>query len=915
VSTVKEGLGVSAPGTLATALRVGGILLATACGGAAHGPAASAPTASASSPVVHVHKAAVDAGAPARAHPLTNLARRAIGPFAARSSATGAGAGAAIVAWVTSTAKGSGQEVDVIPLDADGSPAAPVSVAATVPDGVTSLVLRPSGSPRGGWLLAWSALMDRGEALTVLALDVHGVPRGEPTEIQRTTDHLTWFDFLPTPSGAVCAWAEETVTSGANLVAVAIDSDGKPVGLAARVARGVARWDVAAGSSGGASEGLALVGLPDTAKTSAGPGRLSWEVLDADGHPRAAEIPVGSSPDVSSDVDAIATANGWLLGWTDRTATDAQVTLALVDAEGHVRGPLQPLEGAGSSSLVALASGPSGSILAWESPRAAAHSERQLRVAEVSREGVIDPTQKSLSLSVATKTAPEVVATASGFALLVVAHACMAPPAQAIAGPCAGPLAPMLVRVDASLQPVQTEPVLLGEDRAPAALVWGLTCDGDRCSALAANGATPTTVFAVDFPPRASPYAAPAVPPLPLDAPRATGLETIASGSVVTDLASARVGEETLLATLSLPKADGPDDHPEPRHKGAGGSTINVYALDATGHTLGPPTTVSAHAVASGGLAMATALRPEDGAALAWVKRDGGDPQVHLAHVDRHGKRLREIQLTSAKGDAGSVSIVAVEGGWLVGWVDGREGSGQVYAARVDAKLDRASREERITTAASDASDVMLATTPGDASRVWLAWSDSRESPSEGLGDIYLTQLRAQDAHRSGEEVRLLATAHHSRSPQIVAWPGAPGGALVAWLEEGPAGLDGPGAIMVAAVDAAGHRAGDAVKVPLPAGSSPTSVALALDDGPRRVARALVARSSGGAVTLEAMRLGADGAPVGSPSALLDLEAEPPFDVAAALSTDAVYYDDIAGGGAERRVRRVGVDWRRWREH
>jgi hypothetical protein len=376
------------------------------------------------------------------------------------------------------------------------------------------------------------------------------------------------------------------------------------------------------------------------------------------------------------------------------------------------------------------------------------------------------------------------------------------------------------------------------------------------------------------------------------------------------------MGEETLLATLALPKADAPDDRADraDRHKGSGGATISLYTLDASGHPLGPPTTVSARAVASGGLAIAPGARPDDGAVVAWVKRDGGDPQVHLAHVDRHGKRLREIQLTSTKGDASSVSIVAVDGGWLVAWVDGRDGGGEVYAARVDSRLDRASHEERITSAAGDASDVTVAVTPGDPSRVWLAWSDPRESPSEGLGDIYLTQLHAQDARRAGDEVRVLATAHHSRSPQIVPWPGGPdgaGGALVAWLEEGPAGLEGPAAVMVARVDAASRRVGEAERLPLPAGSTPTAVSLAVEDGPRRVARALVSRASGGAISLEAARIGADGALVGSPTTLLDLEAEPPFDVAIATSGDAAFVDDAGGQGADHRVRRIAIDWRR----
>ena len=315
-------------------------------------------------------------------------------------------------------------------------------------------------------------------------------------------------------------------------------------------------------------------------------------------------------------------------------------------------------------------------------------------------------------------------------------------------------------------------------------------------------------------------------------------------------------------------------------------------------------------------MAIAAAPRPDDGAVIAWVKRDDGDPQVHLARVDGHGRyaRSREVQLTSAKGDASSVSVATVDDGYLVAWVDGRDGEGEVYTAKVDFQLNRVSREERITTAPGDAADVALAVAPGRQDpRVWLAWSDPRESPGDGLGDIYVTQLRARDAKRTGDEVRLLATATHSRSPQIVPVPEGTdgGGAIVAWLEDGPAGLDAPATVMVARVDRASHRVGGAAKLALPGGNKPTAVTLASEDGPRPSVRALVAGSVGDAVTLLAARLGPDGAVLGTPTTLLDLEAAAPFDVPLALAGDALFFDDSGSSPTEHRVRRAAIDWRR----
>ena len=140
-------------------------------------------------------------------------------------------------------------------------------------------------------------------------------------------------------------------------------------------------------------------------------------------------------------------------------------------------------------------------------------------------------------------------------------------------------------------------------------------------------------------------------------------------------------------------------------------------------------------------------------------------------------------------------------------------------------------------------------------------------------------------------------------------------GATIGWLEEGPAGLEGPAAFMTVRLDGTAHRVGDVTKLPMPQGSNPTAVALSIEDGAHRVARAVVARASNGAVTLEATRIGVDGAIVGAASPLLDLEAAPPFDVALSLSGDAVLFDDAGGEAGEHRIRRAAVDWRKTAAH
>ncbi|MGO9835792.1 MAG: hypothetical protein ACLP1X_16440 [Polyangiaceae bacterium] len=884
MTRVRGGVALAALAALVTSAA------SAACSGSRSGHASTAgqsPAVQPTSTVPAAQRAAEAARAPARSHPVTSLARRSIGPFAAR---TGAGA---IAAWVTGVEKGAGQELVVVPLAPDGARLGDPQVVAKLPEEATSLVVRSAGASRTGWLVAWSALLDRGESLSVLALSADGSAKGSPVDLQRTNDHLAWFDLIPTSRGAVCAWAEETSSGDANILTAAIDFDGKARGMPSRVARGVERWQAV---STGDGVGLALAEPGPLAHSDAArpAGKLTWQRLDAEGQLSGSAIPIGASPTVSSDVDVVPVPGGWLLGWTDLGGEDAAVQLAKVDASGHVEGPTPALSVLGSSSLVALASGPKGAALAWLEPHARSHADHELHLAGVDLDkGLV--ARSGASVEVASPTAPEFVATDGGFALLAFAHACTIE----VPAPCVGPVVPTFVRLGPTLAPEQAEPLYLGDERFAATLAWGLRCSGASCSVLAATSAAPTPVFTVDLPSRPSPFALPLEPPTPPDVARVAGIATVASGLPFSDVAATRSGDVNLVATL----AGVVDTSPGRESDRPRGATILVHAVDDEGRALSPPVTVSSRAVPVGGVAIAAGAKADDAAAIAWVKRDGGDPQVHVALLDQRGKRSQETQLTTAKGDASSVAIARTEAGWLVAWVDSRDGNGEVYVAKIGRDLARLTRERRVTHAPGDAADVALAVRNGVG---WLAWSDARETPREGLGDIYVAKVRPEDATRVGDEVRVLSSAPHSRSPEIV--PMADGGALVAWIEDAPTGIEGPGAAMVARLDASGHVTEGPAKLPLYAPGRPTSLALSESgDG----AHVVMARASGDTVSLDALSLASDGTPSTRAWPLLDLDAPAPFDVALAFAGDALFFDDVGVGRGIHRIRRVAISWRR----
>jgi hypothetical protein len=502
---------------------------------------------------------------------------------------------------------------------------------------------------------------------------------------------------------------------------------------------------------------------------------------------------------------------------------------------------------------------------------------------------------RALSLDAFGRATPELAATATGFAILAPMRTCE-PPATECANQA--PI-PTMVRTDAHLSAVQREPFAFGTD--PASMAWGLTCEADRCLALAASGASPARVRAADISPHVNLKPVPEPAPPPKDAPRVADLKAVQSGESVVDLAAARMGDATLLALLSAR----PDAPAHPSHAADESPRLATYMLttrvvDAAGAS-STPVLITKRALAVGGVSIAAAEKAEDGGAVAWIARENGDPEVHVTRIDKKGKRTNDVQLTTTKGDASDVSITWAGGGWVVAWVDGRDGNGEVYATKVGLDLTRTAREERITTAPGDASD-LVALARGDL--VWLAWADPRDSQADGMADIFVTAIGARDAKRTTVEHRVLATAAHSRTPQLA--PG-PNGVHVAWIEESPMGSERPEASGYGALWGTLDRSGKLVtkpaKLPLAGEGAATSVVLDTGGG---ALHALVARSGRDAITIDAIDLGGRSR---AAYPLLTLDGPPSLDVALVMEGGILYFNDDGPTPADKRARRARIAW------
>ncbi len=812
-------------------------------------------------------------------HGVAIVPDKSIGPYFARRNDRG-------VAVYVAPTEPNARQVIAVPLTARGEPKGQARVVAAAPGETNALLVRATGGEGAGFVAAITALTDKGEALSVVGIADDGASRGAPAEIARGADDIVWTEILPTPRGAVCLWTVETKDGTANVLAVPLDPSGKPRTMPSYVARGVVGWQAVT-----TSRGPALAVVTSSGRPHAKGGTLSLLTLDSDGRALGAPLVVTTEPTVGGDFDVVRSGDELVFAWTDRSGLDPALTVVKLDASFAPGKPVHPLPPLGGSELTGLAGGKAGTLLAWDEPGKRAHAHRRVHFARLSG----DAAESGPTLELQGEGPPELAATDDGFAVLARARACIVRESEPS---CARtPPMPTVVRLDAKLSPTSVEALRL-PDLEPSALAWGLDCSTTPCVALVSASGAPMPVSLVELAARPSAYRLPASGVPDPAAPRALSMVTLAVGEPYAEIATARVATSTLLALITSAV-----DDPSTPHRGPGsGAKLTVREVDAQGHAA-KEETLTTRALSVGGVAIASAEKPEDGAALAWVAREGGDPQVHLTRLDRHGKKTGDVLVTTQPGDASDVALAAVPGGWLVAWVDTRDGNGEVYVARVSKDL-RVAPHERVTKAPGDASDLALLVR-GEVG--WLAWADPRESPSDGFADIYVARVRTTDGHRLGDDARVLATAAHSRSP-VLAPAGA--GVAVGWIEEAASGSESANnatqGAMVAWLDANGRPLQEPTRV-LGAGEGvPSAIALAPATGD--ALRAVLVRATREELVLDALDLGPTTPPRVSP--LVALLGPPTLDVSLVLDGDLLYYTDGGPEASDDRARRLSLAWR-----
>jgi hypothetical protein len=832
-----------------------------------------------------------------------------------------------LAAWVEVVAQN--RDVKLLSLDADGKPRGEPVLVSQVTDDVAWLDVLPNAR---GALLLWEVPHDDRSDLFVVPT-AGGKQEGAPQLVAHEA----------------IGWEAEATERGAAIATVAVDPGA--AAPSSRPRKKPARTPEEASQGRGTKLGKVLLTEVDTrAKASA---------------------PVVVSPEATAQLDVTLAEIGgrYVIAWTDERNIDASVYLAAVDPGGKVAAPphraTAPFGEQALVSLVAEAYGPGAArskrgLLVWEDQIRNLRDGRLLHLATVGGDGQLGKERAGLVLSA--EGAPEIEADGEGFTAVTLAPIHDLPPGVT-AAPQEGvrgdaPVWPVFVRFGADLtvtasEPLRAEP-FAASDGVPY-LTRALSCRAGTCTTLGmgavtgrtpapakSSGArapaepevpvTPAPIALFSLPSRPSPWKAPAMREDDEAPPRVSSVTALFDGEHLEKVAAADlpgqpggtlVGWVTFVLNANI--------GPSPRNgKGKGKAkreeepptaALGVRPI-SPGGVPGKPVLISKKAVSEGGIALAPAPA-HDGkkveTALAWVARERNEPQVFVTKLGPDGEKLAQKGVTvisRKKGDRASTATdVAIayaggEGGggdgWITAWVDTRDGNAEIYAAKLDRGLTKTVPDQRITNAPGDSVEVQIAVRGKNA---FLVWTDARGNPGDGKGDIYLTRLDAATLKKAGPEVRLFASAAHSRTPQIVP---TKSGFVVSWIEESddPKGAregGGESTLRVARLDENGAVIGAPERVRV--GEEQSAVTSAAIGCAGDVCRGVLTASVGEVLTLGAFRLtpGSPAGPVKTIAALTGSSQDPSPSFANPGATALFFADDAVGGNG--RLRWMQIAW------
>lgn len=716
----------------------------------------------------------------------------------------------ALVAYVK------GGQVVVQPVDLDGTSRGEPAVIATASHPSAITVVRQAGA----FYVAWDDKVEQNRVLTYAVVDVTGQKRGGPFKLAPIASEVGFFDFARAGDASFLVYELSAAEGTSDLYGVQVDEhEPKAARSPVPIAKGVHAW--AATSTPDAAARDVAFGLVRGKADAQGNvrGRVSMVRLDATGKV-SPEIVVRDKPTAELDLQIAQTAGGELFAWTDYEDPEGLVFVARV-RDGKVElAPRRLFEAPGPQALVGLTAPETKGndvLVGWETPEDAG-AVRSLRLTHVT--GADAKPARTVGLLFAGQGVPDLAPDADGYALLTLAPAIYDGAPEA-ANP---PIWPTIVRFDKTLTPRSSEPVRFPQAAADTGVpdvTHALACEKGRCTILSHSLAERVNVFVVEAPVRDTTWHSVARTGA-TDAATLVPAASLAENVDVSDVAALRLSGTKGFAAYVTFLAEGTAS-PEAAPKGEPPYAAELAILPLEGNALrGKPLVVSKRALSAGGVAVAS-LPGKQGqeAAIAWVASDKGEPQVFVTKLDEDGKKLGQKKVTTVdrkkrKSGASSVAIASASDGkrppgYVVAWVDTRDGKAEVYAARVNRDLEKTVVDKRLTSSqAGDAADLSIVVRDKDA---FVAFSGATAG---GPGDIFLLRLDAATLEPATKEVRVFASEGHSRAPQLIAVGDK---LMLLWIEDAPSASEGRSALRVGFVDPGGQLEREPARIDVPGGA------------------------------------------------------------------------------------------------
>jgi hypothetical protein len=772
-----------------------------------------------------------------------------------------------LVVWAAPEPK-AGRAWFSLPLAASGSPVGKALRVADAADDIGLVTLRPAGGGKqrgaaagepglqaSGFILVSTQPGAPSEVRATL-LGPRGELQGGPTLLSEAESDVLWIDALPTSTGTLVLWAVRR-DDCADLFGVDLGVAGEKQGAVQTVLRDARAWQVAQ-TDGGAAVAAVLAG-----EERAEGGTVAIAFVDGTATPVGKPVVLSDRPTASLDIDLTRLGNGLVVAWSDRREIEAKVYLARMGARGQIEQAAKPVTGSlGDEALVALVppfNAGSPAYLVWENLGERTESSRAIRIARIAVDGTVAQPRARLTLT-ADDAVPELSATADGLAALTLAPACLRGQA------CdAAPTVPTFVAFDQNLEPVASEPMRLDAlDGSAATLSWSLRCEQTGCVSLAALEKSPAPVYAVRLQAQSQAWTVAGERLRPTPPPRAVALRAVAEIDPVHDVSVVRTRDSALAAWITY--FDPTTPYKRRKTPAADG---RLDPLRALGHE----------------------------ALLAWSAIDRKQPQVFLTLLDARGKRKQQRMLTRSKGEVTDVTAANVDKGWLVAWVDDRTGDSEVYLTRVNRRLRRESKVQRLTEAKGTATGISLQAL-GEHTQV--VWADARDPAHPGWADIYGVRVANRDGVPVAPAQPLAASAAHSHSPTLSSY----GDDLaLAWLESSAENKDQAAAgVRIAQLDAEGRFASppDLVRAQ---GGRPTSLTL---DCVQTECRVVISVETDHGSELQAFVWKPGDQP--EVRKLMTLSGPPGQAIAPALVGDELYFADRNRSG-QGRVHQLLLQW------